>query len=133
MKLKSIKQPNEAGVDGIQFVKVDNVITEIILGKLHIRKGDSYNRALEVLIEAPYETQTRYRLTGKIVGFPVAVSYHDSDYDAQCAGAKLEDAGATFTVESVDVLIDDAGKVIGVADDASSAIAADPTVDTPNP
>lgn len=122
MKLKSIKQPSETDIIGIQFVKVDNAITEVIIGKLHIRKGESYNNTLQVLIEAPYETESRYRLTGKIAGFPDAVSYHDSGYDADIAGAKLKDAGASFTVDCIDVLIDDAGNIVGPANPCDAVI-----------
>lgn len=115
MKLKSIKNPSETGVAGIQFVKVDNKITEVILGKLHIRKPENYSNDLQVMIESPYETEIRYRLTGKIAGFPDAVSYHDSQYDADIAGAKLEDAGASFKVDCIDILIDEAGNIVGPA------------------
>ncbi len=123
MILKSIKTAAETGIENLELVTVDKQITEIIIGKLRIRKGESYGKALEVLIEAPFDREERYRLTGKIAGFPDAVSYHDSKYDADKAGANLEDAGATISVERVDVLIDPAGIIAGEADASKPELA----------
>lgn len=115
MILKSVKTAAETGIEGLEMVMVDKAITEIVIGKVRIRKGENYNKALEVLIEAPFEKDERFKLVGKIAGFPDAVSYHDTKYEAESAGSKLEDAGATFTVERVDVLIDTAGNIAGEA------------------
>jgi len=112
MILKTIKTVAETGMLGIEFVTTDKAITEVIIGSLHIRKGENYSKGLEVLIEAPYEKEERYRLTGTILGFPPAVSYHDTKYEAESAGAKLEDAGAKWSVELVDVMIDGEGKIV---------------------
>lgn len=123
MILKSIKTPCETGIENIEFVFVDKAITEVIIGKLRIRKGENYGKALEVLIEAPFEREERFRLTGKIAGFPDAVSYHPTKYDAESAGAKLEDSGATVKIERIDVLIDAAGTIAGEADAATPELA----------
>lgn len=113
MKLTSIKTAAETGIAGVEFVYTDKAITEIVIGKLRIRKGESYSSALQVLIETPFERVERYKLTASIEGFPDAVSFHESDYDAKIAGAKLEDKGATFHVEKLTVEIDEAGGVVG--------------------
>lgn len=127
MKLKSIKFAKEAGFEGVEFVKVDNQIREVVIGNLHIRKGDSYNSALEVLIEAPYETVKRHRLSATIKGFPPATSYHESKYEAEDKAAELENAGAETLIEELSVFIDDAGNVVSVAnDDAPTAADPDP-------
>lgn len=96
----------------MEFVTTDKQITEIIIGKVRIRKGESYSSALQVLVETPFEEGERYRLTGKIENFPNAVTYHETKYDADSEGAKLEDAGATIEVERCNVLIDEDGKIV---------------------
>ena len=117
MQLKTITNARELPFGGIEFVKTDKQITEVIIGgKLRIRKGESYNAALQVLVEAPYEEVKKHRLTATIDGFDPKVSYHDSKYDAECAGNPLEDKGASVKVEEVMVHIDDAGNVIAPAD-----------------
>ncbi len=113
MKLTSIKTAAEAGIPGIEFVFTDKAITEVVIGKLRIRKGESYSPELQVLVERPFEKVERYKLTGKLEGFPDAVSFFEDDYSAKSAGAKLEDKGASFTVEKVTVEIDDADRVVG--------------------
>lgn len=123
MILKSIKTPCETGIENIEFVFVDKAITEVIIGKLRIRKGENYGKALEVLIESPFEREERFRLTGKIAGFPDAVSYHATKYDAESAGAKLEDSGAAVKVDLIDVLIDAAGTIAGEAEAATPELA----------
>jgi hypothetical protein len=111
MILKTIKTANETGISGIEFVMTDKAITEIIIGKLHIRKGESYAKALDVLIEAPFDQETRWKLTGTLNGFPDAVTYHTTKYDADAAGACIEDVGGAISVKQVEVLIDELGAV----------------------
>ncbi len=113
MILKSVKTAAETGIANIEIVTVDKQITEVIIGKLRIRKGESYAKALEVLVEAPFDQEERYRLVGKIEGFPNAVTYHATKYEAENAGNRLEDAGAKIEIERVDVLIDHAGQIAG--------------------
>lgn len=114
MNLKTVKTLSDIPFAGIQLVRVDKNITEVIVGgKLRIRSGPSYSNSLEVLVDAPFETVTRHRLTAVIEGFDPKVSYHDSDYEAKSAGAKLEDKGATITVDKVEVRVNDAGEVVG--------------------
>lgn len=112
MKLTSIKSAAETGVEGIEFVYTDKAITEVIIGKLRIRKGESYSPTLQVLIEAPYEKAERFRLIGTIPGFPDAVSYHDTSWDAEAAANNLGANGAETRVEQGWALIDDAGAVV---------------------
>ena len=128
MKLTTIKSAKETGIPGIEFVFTDKSITEIILGKVRIRKGESYSTALQVLVETPFETAERYKLVGKIDGFPDAVSYHDDKYSADTASAALEDKGATTTVEKLTVQIDDNGNVIDGASATDSTSAAVPAM-----
>jgi hypothetical protein len=116
MILKSIKTTAETGIEGIEFVMIDKQISEVIVGKLHIRKGESYGKALEVLVESPFEVAERYRLTASIKDFPDAVSYHESKYDAEGKGATFNDIGAMIVIDRVDVLIDQGGNVSGIHD-----------------
>jgi len=116
MILKSIKTAAETGIEGIEFVTVDKQVVEIVLGKFRIRKGENYTKGLEVLVEAPFDREERYRLTGRLKGFPDAISYHATKYDAESAGALLEDSGGSTLIELVDVLIAQDGSLVGEAD-----------------
>lgn len=113
MILKTIKTVAETGLTGIEFVTLDKKIMEVVIGGLRIRGSDSYTKALEVVIEQPFDKAERFRLTATIKGFPDAVTYHESKYEADSAGANLEDVGAAIQVERVDVLIDDNGAIVG--------------------
>jgi hypothetical protein len=119
MNLKSVKTTADLPFKGIELVRVDKNITEVIIGgKLRIRCGPSYSSALEVLVERAYETAQRFRLTATIDGFAPAVTYFDSQYDADTAAAKLP-AGATSAIDTVEAQIDEDGKVVGIEDRAA--------------
>lgn len=116
MQLKSITSAKDAGIPGIEFVKTDKSITEVIIGgKLRIRKGESYQSALQVLIEQPFEEAKRFRTTATIEGFDPKVSYHDGRWEADQAAQALIAKGADATVEEVTVHLDDSGQVVGEA------------------
>ena len=116
MKLTTIKTAAEAKIPGIEFVFTDKSITEVVIGKLHIRKGESYSSALQVLVETPFEKAERYSVIGKIDGFPDAVSYFEGEYEAKVAADKLEAKGAEVTVSKVAVQIDEAGNIAAPTD-----------------
>ncbi len=119
MHLKSVKLASDLPFKGVELVRVDKNITEVIIGgKLRIRCGPSYSSTLEVLVEAPFETAQRHRVTATIEGFDPKVEYFDGEYEAKSAAAKFEDKGATATVEKVDVQIDDAGTVVSTGEPA---------------
>lgn len=125
MQLKTITTAKDAGIAGIEFVKTDKAITEVIIGgKLRIRKGESYGKALEVLIEQPFEEAKRHRATAKLDGFDPKITYHDSDYDARSATASMPSL-AEVTIEEVTVYLDDNGDVVGTKDDEPVAAKAD--------
>lgn len=128
MQLKSITNVKDIPFAGVQFVKTDKSITEVIIGKLRIRKGESYSAALQVLIEAPHEEAKRYRLTATIEGFDPKVSYFDTKYEADSAANPLMDKGAEALVEEVTVLINDNGDVVGLAGEAVALPATDEMV-----
>lgn len=112
MQLKTITAAKDCGIAGIEFVKTDKNITEIIIGgKLRIRRGESYSSNLVVLIEQPYEEAKRYRATATIEGFDPKVSYHESDYDARTATANLP-SGAEIVIDEVTAHIDDNGNIV---------------------
>lgn len=125
MKLATVKTARETGIPGIEFVYTDKHVTEIILGKVRIRMGESYNNSLKVLIETPFDTTERHRVTAKLEGFPDAVSFHDSEYEANRASSDFP-SQAVVTVERVTVNIDEAGNVT-VADKAAPEAPADVT------
>jgi hypothetical protein len=100
-------------VKGVELVRVDKNISEVIIGgKLRIRCGPAYSSTLEVLIEAPFETQQRHRVTATIEGFAPTVEHFETEYEAASSAAKFEDKGATAVVDKVDVQIDETGAVV---------------------
>ena len=114
-QFKSIKSAKEAGIPGIEFVKTDNAITEVIVGgKLRIRKGESYAASLQVLVDQPYEEANRFRVTAKHEAFDPKVTYHEGRYDADSAAREFERLGAEAKVEEVTALLDDNGEVAGI-------------------
>lgn len=116
MQLKTITAAKDVPFGGVEFVKTDKKITEVVIGgKLRIRVGDSYSGALTVLVEQPYEEARKFRLTATIEGFGQKVSYFDAKYEADSAGAAMEDKGAAIAVEEVTVQINDQGEVVGIA------------------
>lgn len=113
MIYKTIKTAAELPFKGIELVKVDKTITEVIIGgKLRIVVSDTYGEKLKLLVEAPYETATRYRMTATLDGFDPKVSYHEYEHDATTASRDLESKGATIAIEKVEVSINDAGEVV---------------------
>ena len=129
MQLKTISAAKDIPFGGVEFVKTDKKITEVIVGgKLRIRVGDAYSGSLTVLVEQPFEEAKKHRLTATIDGFDPKVSYFDSKYEADSAGAALEDKGASIAVEEVTVNINDSGEVVGIVGDAQPAL---PETDIP--
>lgn len=111
MHLKTVTNAKEVAMLGLSFVKTDKAITEVIIGSLHIRKGESYQPGLQVLMEAPFSEETKWRLTATIKGFDPKVSYHDSNYDAGVASNDLSSEAETEIVE-VRVMVDDNGAIV---------------------
>jgi len=110
MQLKSIKTAAEAPFAGVEFVKVDGAITEVIIGgKLRIRKGESYSANLQVLVAAPGEVAKRYRVAATLEGFAPTVEYHENSYDADERQRHFEKIGATVEKTYADVLITESG------------------------
>ena len=132
MQLKTISAIKDVPFGGVEFVKTDKKITEVIVGgKLRIRMGESYTGSLVVLIEQPFEEAKKFRLTATIDGFGEKVSYHDSKYEADIAGAALEEKGASIAVEEVAVQINDQGEIVGATDGSQPAQPIEPESDFP--
>lgn len=113
MNLKSVKTASDLPFKGIELVRVDKNITEVVIGgKLRIRSSNTYSNQIEVLVESPYETARRHRLTATIDGFDPKVSYFEHKFEADNASAKLEDKGASVVIDETEVQIDDAGNVV---------------------
>lgn len=113
MNLKTITSAKDLPFCGVELIKVDKAITEVVIGgKLRIRVANGYSNALSVMAEAPYETGQRHRLTATIGGFDPKVSYFESEYEAKRAGDDFESKGATVAIDSVEVHIDDSGAVV---------------------
>lgn len=116
MQLKTVTAAKDAGIPGIEFVKTDKAITEVIIGgKLRIRKGESYSASLQVLVEQPFEEAKRFRMTATIDGFDPKVAHFDDRYSADQEAQAMIAKGAEATVEEVTVHVNDDGEIIGCA------------------
>lgn len=117
MHLKSITSAKDAPFPNIEFVKVDKDVTEVIIGgKLRIRKGESYNASLQVLVATPHEEAKRFRMTATIDGFDPKISYHEYPHEADNAAADLARKGAETKVDEITVLIDENGAILPTLD-----------------
>lgn len=120
-QFKTITAAKEAGLPGVEFIKTDKAITEVVIGgKLRIRKGESYAKSLEVLIEQPFEEAKRFRMTATIDGFDPKITYHDDRYSADSEARELEAKGAEAAVEEVTALVNDDGEVVGLASEVTA-------------
>lgn len=120
MHLKTIKTAAELPFKGIELVKTDGQITEIVIGgKLHIRKGSDYSAHLALLIERPHEVEDRYRMTATREGFDPKVLWFPDSYAAEQSRASYERDGAAVTVEKVSALIAEDGTAVGEATEAA--------------
>lgn len=116
MNYKTVRTAADLPFKGVELVRVDKTIKEVIVGgKLRISLG-GYGTSLDVAVLTPLESAKRYRLTATIEGFAPTVQYFETEYEALTAGNPLEDKGAAIKVEPVDVLIDDAGVIQTAAD-----------------
>ena len=112
MQLKTVKTASDVPFKGIELVKTDSTITEVIIGgTLRIKTGD-YGSGLKVLVEVPGETVKRHRVTAVIEGFAEKVAFYEASYDADGAVRDLERIGATVTRDEVSVVVDAFGAVI---------------------
>lgn len=106
--LKSIKLATEAGIPGIEFVKRDGSIYEVIIGKLRITS----QYGLTAAVEQPYETVKRYRVTATVKGFGTKVEYFPDYPEAIAAEAAFTSAGIEATRDHIEVLVDEAGNIV---------------------
>lgn len=125
MQLNTIKSASDLPFKGVELVKVDTSISEVIIGgKLRVRTGD-YGSGLKVLLEVPGETVTRYRVTATLDGFGTKVEHYETAYDASTAERRLSDIGAKAETAEVKVIIDAMGEVIADAEAKAAAPVAD--------
>jgi hypothetical protein len=118
MQLKTVKSASDLPFKGIELVKIDNMVSEVIIaGKLRIKPGQ-YG-GIQVLVETLGETVTRTRLTAALDGFPDAVKHFEHSWQADEAERAFKDKGATVTRETVSVLIDELGEVQATPADTS--------------
>lgn len=123
MQLKTIKTTADLPFKGIELVKVDNAITEVIIGgKLRIRKGESYSNALLVLTDAPGEFAKRYKVTAELDGFAPTVEFFEDSYSADARKQHFEGLGAKVEKTHTDVLIAETGDIVEAAPEVASEL-----------
>lgn len=109
MQLKSVKSAADLPFPGVEIVKADASIKEVIInGKLHIR-GDY---GMTVMVRTEGEEAKRHKVTAKIEGFGDKVEYFQKSYEASSAKSRYEALGATVEVSEVTVLVDEFGTVV---------------------
>lgn len=122
MQLKTVKSQADLPFRGIELIKTDNTITEVIIGgKLHIKAGQ-YG-GIQVLARTPGEQVDRYRMTAMLEGFAPTVEHFEYEHQADSVAEDFKRRGAEATVEKVRVIVDELG---AVAADAESAQTPEP-------
>lgn len=110
MQLKTVKTAADLPFKGIELVKVDNTISEVIIGgKLRIR-GGQYG-GMQVLVDSPGERVKRYRVAAKLEGFPDAIEHYEYGHEADDRARHFEAIGATVERSHIDVLLNELGAV----------------------
>lgn len=118
MILKTIQSATDLPFKGVELVKVDKTIREVIIGgKLRIRVASTYSNQLELLTEAPFESAKRYRMTATVDGFDPKVEYFEQRWEADTAKNGFIAKGVEAEVDEIEVQIDDAGNVVAPAND----------------
>jgi len=124
MHLKTIKTAAELPIKGVELIKTDGNITEVVLaGKVRVKVAGAYSSNLALLIEQPFEEAERHRVTVKHPIFGSKATYYDSTHDAGEAAREFEKAGAEVEQDKVTALIDDGGNVVGIAGNAAAQMA----------
>lgn len=117
MQLKTVKTAADLPFKGIELVKTDGRISEVIIGgKLHIKPGQ-YS-GIEVMARVPGEEVTRYRMTAALDGFAPTIKHFEKEYDANNAAGEFRGRGAEASVERVRVMVDELGEVAADVPDA---------------
>lgn len=123
MQLNTVKTAADLPFKGIELVKTDNSITEVIIGgKLRIRQGD-YGSGVKVLVEAPGEKVKRHRVSAALEGFGEKVEHFEYSHEADASARQLEALGAKVERAEVNVVIDAFGAVVGDAEPVSAELA----------
>src|SRR3546814_11390857 len=100
MNLKSIKNSSEAPFKGVELIKTDGRIVEVVIGLLRIR--DSQYTGIDVFVEQPFETAKRHRVIATIDGFDPKTLYFESEYEANDKARELEGVGAKVEQSTLD-------------------------------
>lgn len=115
MQLKTVKTAADLPFKGIELIKTDSSITEVVIGgKLHIKAGP-YGSNIQVLCRTAGEQADRHRLTATLEGFAPTVQHFESKYEADSAADDFKARGAEVTVEKVRVVVDELGEVTSEA------------------
>lgn len=109
MQLKTLKTAADLPFSGVEIVKVDSSIKEVIIhGKLHIRA----DYGMTVSIRTEGEEAKRHRVSASLEGFGDKVEYFTDSYSASTAANKYEAMGAKVETAEITVLVDELGAVI---------------------
>lgn len=124
MQFKTVKTAADLPFSGVELVRVDKAIREVVIGgRLRIKVANTYSSDLELLVAAPFETATRHRVTATLDGFDPKVVHFEHDFEATNAAADFEAKGAKVAIERVEVLLDEAGQVVADSANDTSPVA----------
>lgn len=111
MQLKTVKTLADIPFKGVELIKVDNTISEVVIGgKLRVKAGQ-YG-GIQCLVVTEGEKVQRHRVTATLEGFPDAIQHFETSWEAEQAERTFKDKGAEVTREAVSVVIDDFGSVV---------------------
>lgn len=115
MQLKSVKTAADLPFKGVELIKTDNTVTEVIIGgTLHVKAGQ-YS-GIQVLVRTPGEQVDRYRMTAMLEGFAPTVEHFEYEHQADSVAEDFKRRGAEATVEKVRVIVDELGAVTADAE-----------------
>jgi hypothetical protein len=118
VKLKKIKtvaeivdalRTNEVGRSEVELLTVDGAVRSVRVGSVHF---GFENYAFTIHAETDREEANRYRVLGKVAGFSDQVDYFEDHSDA-CAKRDGYAESVEVTMESVKVMLNAAGEVLG--------------------
>lgn len=124
MQLKSVKTAADLPFKGVELIKTDSTITEVIIGgRLHIKAGQY--TGIQVLARTPGEEVDRWRLTATLDGFAPTIQHFEHEFQADGAADDFKSRGAETSVEKVRVIVDELGEIAANAPSRAEAATAE--------
>lgn len=111
MKMRKVQSAHEIVLQGIrvELETVDGAIKSLVLtdgdGRV-LKVGQDYFNALLVLVPAPPEFQTKYRVSSKYAGYDLVPIECGSETEAEERATSLRAFGAEATIDPFTVAVE---------------------------